>query len=557
MKNALVNLLEQLKKTSLGAKVTSVGVLALVAVLSVVAIVWSSQPHYTTLLTGLDDSEIASVGEALAGAGVKWKATQPPGPFVVYVDESQMASARNAVFAAGALKGHSGGILTESSGLSTLLLGSQEREQIMHKRVWEEMEQMLELQEFIVDAKVQTRIPDRRVYGRQPELSASVTLVTRGGRELTRTQARTVARLVRFGLGVEEENLVIADDLGKSVFDGHDLASGTGMADDWIASAEDADHRLELKATELLDDILGDGLARVTIRSDWDFTRSTTIADTTDATGAAVVSEKERTSTDPRFGNSSVGGAAGTASNLSQGTSSQSAFEKTNAGPVAAVEPPVAKQSEKERVLQPSRTLRSTEQRAPLLERLSVALYIDASIDASVIPSIEEAVKASVGFSDARKDEFRTAHIAFAKPELAPDGTPIAPEGGTSLPPIVEKLLDRAIEIVLGIVFLFMTLRSFRGASKARKERERALSEASERRAVGPDGEPQRSVVVRTNEKGETVTVVIDGDNEEIVPEDPLVTNRRRVSSLVGEEPDKVGDLLTAWVRDSRRISSN
>jgi|GEM_PF-842339 len=542
MKDSFNAVWQQFLAASAGAKAALGAIVVGAVAAAFVAVHFAGQPHYTMLLSGLDDAEAARVGEALAVANVEWRTSQPPGPFVIYVDDAQRTVALNAVAAAGALKPTSNGILTETGGLSTLLLGSQEREQIMRKRVWEEMERMLELQDFIVDAKVQTMVPEARVFGRQPELSGSVTLVTRGGEKLTRSQARTVARLVHFGLGVSEENLVIADDSGSSVYDGGELSTGASVAEDWLATTEEADRRLEAKAGSVLTDILGAGVARVSVKSEWDFTTSRTLADVPGQ--GQVVRESTTKTADPRFSNSTgAGGIAGTGGNLPPdrfGTTNQGVPDLTTgrASSSGSSEPALAETSQTEKQYTPSRTLTSSEQRTPQLERLSVALFLDGSIDAASVPVIEEAVKATVGFNAQRGDEFKVAQLPFVKPEGAEGGAAVEESAG--LPPIVTMLLDRGVEIVLAIIFFFMLVKNARGASKARKQREEALeaqqqaqAEEAERRAKEAEEEAQRQ-----RERAE----------------DPVNLSRRRVTDLVDEEPDKVADLLTAWVREDRSV---
>lgn len=550
MKNSFNALWQQFTAASAGAKAALGAIVVGAIVAAFVAVQYAGQPHYTMLLSGLDDAEAARVGEALAGASVEWRSSQPPGPFVIYVDESQRTLALNAVATAGALKPTSNGILTETGGLSTLLLGSQEREQIMRKRVWEEMERMLELQDFIVDAKVQTMVPEARVFGRQPELSGSVTLVTRGGQKLSRGQARTVARLVHFGLGVSEQNLVIADDRGESLHDGSDLSSGSSMAEDWLASTEEADRRLEEKASGVLTDILGAGVARVSVKSDWDFTTSRTLADVPGQ--GQVISESTTKTADPKFsGNGGLGGPAGVSGNLPPdnfGVSNQGVIDTTTGQAPAggSSEPALAETSQSEKLYAPSRTLTSSEQRTPQLERLSVALFLDGSIDAASVPVIEDAVKATVGFDAERGDEFKVAQLPFVKPEGEAAGAAGGAEEATGLPPVVAMLLDRGIEVALALVFFFMLVKNARGASKARKQREKELADAREAELVAEAEEAERR-----KEEAEA-----EAQRLRELEEDPVHQSKRRVTDLVDEEPDKVADLLTAWVREDRGVGA-
>jgi flagellar biosynthesis/type III secretory pathway M-ring protein FliF/YscJ len=57
----------------------------------------------------------------------------------------------------------------------------------------------------------------------------------------------------------------------------------------------------------------------------------------------------------------------------------------------------------------------------PELKRLSVALFLDQSVEAQA-PSLEQAIQAAVGFDAERRDGFTTIVLPFvAPPEAAPD----------------------------------------------------------------------------------------------------------------------------------------
>jgi flagellar biosynthesis/type III secretory pathway M-ring protein FliF/YscJ len=284
------------------------------------------------------------------------------------------------------------------------------------------------------------------------------------------------------------------------------------------------------------------------VRSEWDFTTSTTLADTATSSPGALLSERVTSTTDPRFaGDPVVGGAAGSAGNLNTANNSfaapdQSSVDVRSAGKQqASAEPALSKASEQERVYAPSRTLTTTEQRTPKLSRMSVALYIDSSVSGSAKTALENAVKATVGFSTTRGDEFQFAQLSFAKPE-AVEGE-AAETKSEGLPPIVALALDRGVEIVLGIAFTFFLLRAWRGSAKARKQREAQLAELREQELA------ERKI------RNERLAAQAQARVEEA--DSPLTQARPRVAALVGEEPDKVGELLSAWVRDARKVSAN
>src|SRR5262245_30892189 len=113
MKDLLDKLLASLKSTSAGARAIVVLVgLALVTVAGAAAVV-ASRPHYELAFSGLTDHELAQVCKALAAADIPFQQSQPPGPFVVYVDEGERSSAYMAAYAAGALDKPLEGILAD------------------------------------------------------------------------------------------------------------------------------------------------------------------------------------------------------------------------------------------------------------------------------------------------------------------------------------------------------------------------------------------------------------------------------------------------------------
>lgn len=520
----LAPLFKKLQGASLFAKLAGAAVALLLAAVLGTGMYLSSAPDWEVLTSELDDAQFARVGEALAGADVRWRASAPPRPFVVYVDRRDRAKAFNAVMLAGALRDVERGILTESgAGMGSVFLYSKEREQLTKKREWQDMEAMLAYQDFIAEARVRTSSPGRDRLGRELPATASVTLVLERGQELTRSQARTVADLIRLGLGIEAQNLVLSDQNGKRLFDGSDIDSGRRQAEEWAEQADAEDQRLAREANEVLAEILGPGLARVTVRSDWDLDQTTTLADQADAKARAVVSETKKNTQTPVFGPSSVGGAAGTPSNITDpnefGVDDQAVIDLTRSTSVPG-EPAIGKTSEEQRTYAPGRVVSETVRRAPQRRRMSVSLWLDESL-AAKRATLETAVKATVGFDPKRQDQFESALVPFSK-QPAEAGEPQPP--AEPLPVWLELLLSRGVELLAALAFvavLFSTLRRSKQASKA------VLSPAPPPAPAGTAEEPQ--------------------------PIDPELLALEKVKTLLEKEPEKVGELLTAWARGEER----
>lgn len=530
MKDLLQSLFLRLSAASSGQKVVAVTfVLAAIAAAGIGS--WlSSRPHWEVLVSELDDREFARVGEALAESGVRWRSSQPPRPFVVYVDASQRTEGLNAIMVSGALAGSERGILTGTTGMGSVFLYSKEREQLTRKKDWQDMETMLEFQEFIREARVRTSLHDVDLLGRGGQASASVTLILERGRTLTRAQGKTVADLVRQGLGISPENLIVSDQSGKTLYDGAEQANGNGSGGEWLDRAEEEDRQLAEEANRLLDEILGTGLARVTVRSEWDLDHSVQLVEGNDPKQRAVTQESKRTSQTPVFPSPGGGGAAGTSSNVNTssefGTDSLGVVDLSTPRP-ASIEPALGKTTEEMASYSPTRTFSETIRRAPKRVRMSVSLWLDESL-AKRRDSLEQTVRATVGFDPNRSDQFESALVPFAKPEAA-EGEEGAEEAPAGPSPMVELLLTRGVEAVAALFFLIVLALSLK-RSKAAQVAVEVPTPATE---AGGEG-------------AEAAAAAAEEAEVEI---DPELLALERVRRLVEEEPDKVGALLTAWAR--------
>ena len=530
MKDLFRSLFERLAAASATQK--AIASTVLVAAVAVVGIgSWlSSQPHWEVLVSDLDDRDFARVGEALAGSGVKWRSSQPPRPFVVYVDAADRATALNAVMSAGALAGSERGILTGSSGgMGSVFLYSKEREQLTRKKEWQDMETMLEFQDFIREARVRTSRHNTDLLDRGGESSASVTLILERGSSLSRSQGRTVADLVRQGLGIAPQNLVVSDQSGRMLYNGADEVNGTRSVDEWNERAQADDRRLTEQANDLLNEILGPGLARVTVLSEWDLDQTVQLVDSSDPKQRAVTQETKRTTQTPVFPSPAFGTGAGTSSNDATasefGVDNQGVVDHTTQRP-ANTEPALGRTSEETASYVPTRTFSETVRKAPKRVRMSVSLWLDNSLS-SERQALEQTVRAAVGFDPNRFDQFESALVTFAQLEEADDeegAQSEVPEEPASNP-IIELLLTRGVEAVAALFFLIVLAVSLK--------RSKSMLAAQTVVPVQPDSAEVAAAVEAAAE-----------------PElDPEMIALERVRRLVEEEPDKVGALLTAWAR--------
>lgn len=504
MQELLKNLLDQLKQSSAASKVTALLVATALIVAAGVAGVVASKPHFEMLYSGLSAAESAAIQKALSEGGIVYEVSQPPGPFVIFVADGSRYEAQNLVAGAGALERIPKGIPGSESGASTIFMSASERAQLVRKREWEETQGMLEALDFVEEARVRTSAPDASPFGKQVPVTASVTLNLRPGTIVDKVQAESIANLVRYGLGISRENLVISDHSGNSIYDGTSELKPDSEVEDWIGYQESHDRKLEERVNQMLATAFGPGLAKVSVNTEWNFERKITQSEQAENT-KAIVSDSTKKSKTPQ-GASTVGGGAGTASNLDTGDGSQAI------GPVE-----FAETEDKRTEYIPSWTSTEVRQLAPELERLSVSLMLDESLQEKRA-ELEQVVQAAVGFDSERGDVFQSMPITFYKEEV-PEGaaTGEEAEGGSS--PMLENVLGKATEIAAALAFVVLLFRSVK-SSKQEAAAEAASSEAAQ------------------NEL------------------DPEELAQAQIEELLQTDPGRVSEILADWVREESSVKS-
>ena len=528
------SLLSEITKAPLKAKVTAA--LALLAVVGVLAVAGTvaRRPHFVTLYSGLGDVERVAVEKALAEAGVRFRSSNPPGPHVIYVDESAFDRAQIAVALAEALKRAPSGINAAENGTSTLFMSSLERQQNMLKREWQETENLLQQLDYVTRATVTTSVPDSSPLRKREPLTVSVALKLRSSSALSESQAETVAKLVRFRFGVPAENVIISDQSGHILFDsgreeeGHDPRT-------LLEHAADYDRELAAKVNESLSIAFGARKALVTVTSEWNHDMTTTVEQRLDPETVVLSSEKSETKT-PQGTGPEVGGPAGTASNVLDG------FGVDNAAIPGAPAPGgggLAETNDEKSVFEAGRSTTQTVSTAPRLARLSVSLVIDESL-AEKRAEIMDVVKAAVGFDPDRDDVLGVSTSTFGGGETssAAEGEEGEEAAAPAEPsPAMELLFTRGVEIVAALAFVVMLFLSLKSGKKANKVAA-ASGEAGAAKGASP---------------GAAGASGLDFPDEEI---DPVLLARTQIEEIVRTDPRRVGEILSRWANDESRVGA-
>lgn len=503
MKNLLASARTSWAALGAGARVGIVLSAVAAIAIAIFAARWTSQPTFEILYSGLEAREAGAVQNALASADIRYRVSQPPGPFMVHVDGEQYYAAQNAVALAGALDRAPEGIGGVAGGASQVFMSAQERAQSALKREWQELEKQLEELSFVERAHVSTSIPDRSPLRKPEPLTVAVTLTLRGRAELTQGQATSVARLARFRFNVPSDNVLVTDQNGRSLVEEGAPGGESAMAQELFDHGRRSDTELERKANDALRRVFGPDLAHVVVTSNWTQEEVESVKETVDPKNKAVVSETSSKTSSPTSLGGPSGGFAGVASGFEDINSSAADSNVANS---------TTSESTKSTIVGRGSEMRRSH--APHLERLSLSLFLDESLKPS-LASVEAAVKSAVGFDAARGDSFSAMTAPFAGITRDGEGKVVPPVATVVEAPsrMLEMLTRRGVEIAVAGALLFLLFKVLRGGKRT---------------AATPEQRPEN------------------------VDEDRWIEMlaRTRVEDLAKTDPDRLGEILSRWAAE-------
>ena len=500
MKDLFLSILDQLKNANGPTRaVIGAGVALLLVVAGFVSF-RAQNPSFVLLYSGLDDSQLTAVQAAIANGDIRFKTSAPPAPYSVWVEESRQYEALSQVAMESALQADPRGI-SGASGMESVWRSADEREQVILKKRWQEVELQLESFPWIGRAKVTSSTPPRGIlaYSEHDPLTVSAVLQLVGTSDLERGRSDTVTQIISFAFGVPPENVIVSDQNGRRLFD----PSRSGPGDDLLAHQEEFDRARTDRVQAALDRAYGPGMTIASVHGEWSYEEVESVEQSVDPTSKAPLSEFT-SETETPSGSSATGGAASTGGD-----------EGTNV-PVAVESSATTSETSKEFALSRNTNLRR--KTAPVLERLSVSVVVDRSLEGE-LAQVEEAVKGFAGF-DQERDSFSSMVATFPGFERDDEGLPVPPEtvpAEEPMSPTMALLLERAVEIVAALAFLVVLFRSLKRGNAAQLE-------------------PAQDAT--SSPSGETVA-------EESVDLDMLA--RAHVQELLESDPERVSTLLSRW----------
>ncbi len=492
-----------------GKIVLAVGALAVVVVFFVLFRI-ATAPSYTTLVAGLDPKQTGKVTEALSARGIPYE-LQNNGTAVA-VQRGETAQARIALAESGVPASTQEGYeILDRQKLGT----SNFQQQVNYQRAKEgEIAQTIEQIDGVSGAEVQLVLPDREAQLFAENVSPATAAVLLSGASLDEGQVRGIAQLVANSVqGLKAEKVTITDGSGTMLWP---TATSGGAGGGGLLAKQAAEARYNQQTasaiTAMLARTVGADKVQVQVNADLDANEATQDRLVYGRAGTPTATRTERESLIGRGG--ANGGPAGTAGNTpptyaQQGTGDSDYRRETE-----------------DEALAVNKTVTRTRIAPGSINRQQVAVMVDDSIPATMLPAIRDAVMSAAGIDEDRGDVLRVAQLAFVQPPRAPAASP------------VDDIWEYARYALIGmaaLAFLALVARQLR-----KREQEALAGEPTWLREIEA---PRTLAELEAVEDPIAATRVLPLRS----PENPA---RMQVEELVERDPERVAQHVRAWMQE-------
>jgi len=480
------------------------GVLTLVVLAGLLYLGWrTANPEFVPVFTRLSPSDASEIVAALRESGVPYLLAD--NGTTVLVPKEQVYDVRLNLAGQGLPRG---GVVGFEIFLETALGATDFDRQVRYNMALQgELTRTIRELDAVQDARVHIVIPERRLFARDERPpTASVFLQLRPGAQLTPSQIRGIAHLVARSVeGLEPENVTIVDNRGQvlsdflrtaSILDGMDSAGVAARMELQRAY----ERELELRVQSMLEAVYGPGRAIVRVNAVMNFDREEEREDRYEP----VVRDQGIVRSSQIIEEQATG---------AQAVAAGVVGVDANVPGYVADDGQTGSFSRREEILnfELNRIERVRIQAPGGVERLSVAVWLDAQLSAAETQRVQELVSAALGVDPTRGDTV----IVDSMPFVASAALPVtAPEQAPAAVPV--WLLAAAALVVLAAAVLV----------------------ARRRRPVRPP------VVLPVPELAAAV-------EESTTPE--AVERRRlreRVAAMVRDNPREAANLVRVWLAE-------
>jgi flagellar M-ring protein FliF len=456
--------IRQLNERLSTSQKAGIGALAIILIGGIVFLSWyASRPEWGTLYNGLNDQDAGAIVTQLQERQIQYRVTN--GGTTIQVPEDMVHETRLALAASGmSVGGIVGNELFDQDqfGVPADVIALNKR-----RALEGELAKSIMSYDDVKHARVHLALPEETMFveDEQPA-TASVVVTMNGGANLNKRQVRGIVNLVAGAVPkLEAENVSVVDDRGKPLNQPGD-EFGIAAATNFLDYQRDYERKLEKKALDQLERIVGRGNAKVVVTAKMDFSKKQSTEEIFDPEKQVVRSEETLNEVRENGGNR-VGGQAGAAENdpavaqgvIRVGDASNSTREKT-----------VTNFEINKRVV-------SVQGRAAEVNNLSVSVIVDGSWQMPAADQVEEGqdenaevyvprtaeemrkfediVGRAVGLNP-EKDSLTVQNVRFHKePTALADAAMNAAERQL----LIEKLIRYGIILLVALLLIFMVFR--------------------------------------------------------------------------------------------------
>jgi flagellar M-ring protein FliF len=511
--------LTPLQKIALGA-----AVLTLVAGAVVLSRAGSSQAM-SPVFSDLEPRDAAAVTDELMSRGVPYELAD--GGRTVMVPNEEVYDLRIALSGEGLPNSSEGYSLLDNQGLTT----SEFRQRIDYQRALEgELAQTLRAIDGIESATVHLALPEESLFVDEPtQPTASVLVRTSDPAAISSDQVSAMVHLVASSIkGMTPENVTIADASGAVLTTGGQpgagLTGGTGRSD----ATATFEQEMTASLRSMIARVTGADNVAVTVTADLDLTQRQATSETFDNTEEGGVVSAERTATETYTG---TGGA------LAGATGVLGPDGATVQAPVGGTGEGTFESDDAERTFAVNRTVEQTVQAPGQVERLNVAVLVDAaSVTEEQRATIEEMVATAAGVDVERGDQVVVSRLDFDT-SAAEAATAAADVTAAEVSAQARNSMIRTG--IIGFLVLIAMLLAYRSARRARREVSTPIDIGAIRAAQL--GDPNSTAVLPATQAPalSRVTVASESALEEL-------------SAMADRRPEEVAQILQTWLADEK-----
>jgi flagellar M-ring protein FliF len=510
--------LSNLAKLPTKSKVT-LGLAALAVVLVAFFLLrLAGAPSYTLLSSGLDPAQTGKITAALDEQGIAYELRSNGTALAVEkasVAQARVALAGQGVSASAGDSGEGWSLFDEQK-----LGASEMQQQVTFQRALEgEISKTLSGVSGVSGPQVQLVLPEDDLFADDGTPATAAVMLANSADTLEPGAVQGMAQLVASSVkGLKTDAVTITDGSGQLLWPQGDGAGGAGGAAGATKQATEArfDRSLEANLNSMLVRTLGPNKAQVQVNADLNVDKTTRRKLTYDKKG--IPTETQTESEKLTGGSARAGGASGSGANIpsySAGSAAGGAGNSNYQRKTKNVKTAVGK------------SIDETEVAPGAINKLSVALLVDKSVEPAIVDSLKESVAAAAGLDAERGDpEITVTQMPFAKPEVPKAG----PVPTTLLGPIKWAGLGLAT-----LLFLFFTRRALKKREGETLATPSWLTDVDEPVSLA-------DLEQRTRELGTANTIQLPPR----VPDNSL----RQLDQLMEREPERVAAQVKQWMSE-------